>query len=143
MEERNETGENVCVREGDGKGDERFEEKLRGVQEYIPRANSHETRPFLFALVRCQARKQCGPRTEAEKSNGTRILNTLEYLLSVSRSGKQRAFHLFLCTYGHVTDCFSNISHSLLSICTRSVIVLRDGKLNSVCVDDSADLQLA
>lgn len=46
----------------------------------IPCANSHGTRPSLFALVRCQTRKQCGPRTKAEESNGAGILNTPEYL---------------------------------------------------------------
>lgn len=52
----------------------------------IPCANSHETRPSLFALVRCQTRKQCGPRTEAEESNGAGILNTPEYLPLRSRA---------------------------------------------------------
>ena len=46
----------------------------------IPCANSHGTRPSLFVLVRRQTRKQCGPRTKAEESNGVGILNTPEYL---------------------------------------------------------------
>lgn len=63
----------------------------------IPCANSHETRPSLFALVRCQTRKQCGPRTEAEESNGAGILNTPEYLPPrAARPDKHRGGKAFL-----------------------------------------------
>lgn len=77
----------------------------------IPCANSHETRPSLFALVRCQTRKQCGPRTEAEESNGAGILNTPEYLplprprpLGLSDTRGAGFSTALSCTYGHVTD---------------------------------------
>lgn len=78
----------------------------------IPCANSHETRPSLFALVRCQTRKQCGPRTEAEESNGAGILNTPEYLPLRPRAlGRHEgvASRPLSCTYGHVTDFSSAI----------------------------------
>lgn len=53
----------------------------------IPTKLSNPTPPLL-ALVRCQTRKQCGPRTEAEESNGVGILNTQEYSFQTRALGK-------------------------------------------------------
>lgn len=94
-------------------------EERRG-HDNIPRANSHETRPSLFALVRCQPRKQCGPRTRSRGIKWRRNTKhagilTLRY---PQRVGKQKDLpSLLLCTYTprHVTDCFSTVSTTLPS----------------------------
>lgn len=91
----------------------------RGGHDNIPRANSHRTRPSLFALVRCQPRKQCGPRTRSRGIKWRRNTKhagilTLRY---PQRLVSKRIFRLLLCTYTHVhvTDCFSTVSTTLSS----------------------------
>lgn len=90
-----------------------------GGHDNIPRANSHGTRPSLFALVRCQPRKQCGPRTRSRGIKWRRNTKhagilTLRY---PQRLVSKRIFRLLLCTYTHVhvTDCFSTVSTTLSS----------------------------
>lgn len=99
-----------------------LEKRRRWWHDNIPRANSHETRPSLFALVRCQPRKQCGPRTEAEESNGAGILNTLEYLPSVtSTTSKQKGIPSALVHVQPRDRLFFDRSAALSSPLSRSL----------------------
>lgn len=99
-----------------------LEKRRRWWHDNIPRANSHETRPSLFALVRCQPRKQCGPRTEAEESNGAGILNTLEYLPSVtSTTSKQKGIPSALVHVQPRDRLFFDRSVALSSPLSRSL----------------------
>lgn len=112
-------GEGLGEGEGEGGGGGRRWRGERRGHDNIPRANSHETRPSLFALVRCQPRKQCGPRTRSRGIKWRRNTKqagilTLRY---PQRLVSKRIFRLLLCTYTprHVTDCFSTVSTTLPS----------------------------
>lgn len=126
-----------------------LEKRRRWWHDNIPRANSHETRPSLFALVRCQPRKQCGPRTEAEESNGAGILNTLEYLPSVtSTTSKQKGIPSALVHVQPRDRLFFDHSAALSSPLrvARNVIVKKNlipwGGAQSWCEDRFVDLNL-
>lgn len=133
-----------------------LEKRRQWWHDNIPRANSHETRPSLFALVRCQPRKQCGPRTEAEESNGAGILNTLEYLPSVSSTtSKQKGIPSALVHvqprdrlfFDHSAALSSPLSRSLFAWLAMSSRYVKKnlipwGSAQSWCEDQFVDLNL-